>query len=114
MYLAKTINRARLADMQGTTRLRNAQLLTGAVCHRLVIVSIIGLALLGQVVPEQAGWALGGPDPEVSCDIDIRKGHAIIQIVFRRQLSGIPWALVVIFLPQSNEVVLPCSIATSR
>jgi hypothetical protein len=51
--------------MQGTTRLRNAQLLTGAVWHRLVIVSIIVLALLGQVVPEQAGWVLGGPGTEV-------------------------------------------------
>jgi len=51
--------------MQGTTRLRKAQLLTGVLWHGLVIVSIIALALLGQVVAEQAGWVLGGVGAEV-------------------------------------------------
>ena len=31
----------------------------------MVIVSIIALAFMGQVVPEQAGWVLGGPGTEV-------------------------------------------------
>ena len=51
--------------MQGTTRLRKAQLLTGALGHGLVIVSIIVLALMGQVVAAQAGWVLGGLDSAV-------------------------------------------------
>ena len=49
--------------MQGTIRLRNAQLRVGALGHELVIVSIIALAIMGQVVPEQAGWVLGDPGP---------------------------------------------------
>jgi hypothetical protein len=59
--------------MQGTTRLRKAQLLTGVLWHGLVIVSIIALALLGQVVAEQAGWVLGGVGAEV---VGRRKGCA--------------------------------------
>jgi transposase-like protein len=51
--------------MQGTIRLRKAQALAGALWHGLVIVSIIGMALLGQVVTEQAGWVLGGAGSEV-------------------------------------------------
>ncbi len=51
--------------MQGTTRLGKAQVLTGALGHRLVIVSIIALAFMGQVVPEQAGWVLDGPGTAV-------------------------------------------------
>ncbi len=49
--------------MQGTIGRRKAQLLPGAVWHGLVIVSVIGLALLGQVVPEQAGWVVDGGGP---------------------------------------------------
>jgi hypothetical protein len=51
--------------MQGITGLAKAQLLTGALGHRLVIVSIIALAFMGQVVPEQAGWVLAGPGTAV-------------------------------------------------
>jgi hypothetical protein len=49
MYLAKTINQARLAEMQGTIGQGNAQLLA-ALWHGLVIVSIVTLALLGVIV----------------------------------------------------------------
>jgi hypothetical protein len=46
--------------MQGNTRPGKIQLRAGTLGHALVVVSIIALALLGQVVPEQAGWVLGG------------------------------------------------------
>jgi len=59
MYLAKTINQARLAEMQGSTRPRNAQLLA-ALWHGMILVSIVVLALLGVVVEEQAGWVVQG------------------------------------------------------
>jgi transposase-like protein len=49
--------------MQGTTRLEKAQLRVGALGHGLVVVSIIALAVIGQVVPEQAGWVMGAPSP---------------------------------------------------
>jgi hypothetical protein len=47
--------------MQGTTRPGKTQLRAGTLGHALVVVSIIALALMGQVVPEQAGWVMGGP-----------------------------------------------------
>jgi transposase-like protein len=49
--------------MQGTTKLRDTQLRVGALGHALVVVSIITLAIMGQGVPEQAGWVLGGASP---------------------------------------------------
>ena len=49
--------------MQGTIRLGKAQLRVGALGHAWVVVSIIGLAVMGQVVPEQAGWVMGGSSP---------------------------------------------------
>ncbi len=63
--------------MQGTIGLGKAQLLAGAVGHGLVIVSILALACLGQVVPEQAGWVLGGP------------GTAMVQR--RRSCARVSW-----------------------
>ena len=51
--------------MQGTIGRGKAQLLAGAVGHGLVIVSIIALACMGQVVPDQAGWVLSDPGTEM-------------------------------------------------
>jgi len=52
--------------MQGNIKLGKAQLLVGVLWHGLVLVSIIALALMGQVVPEQAGWVLGGVGSQVA------------------------------------------------
>lgn len=47
----------RLAEMQGTTRHRKYQLVWLAL-HGLVVVSILGLALMGQMPVEAGGWVI--------------------------------------------------------
>ena len=81
--------------MQGTIRHKKAQLWIGAVGHGVVIVSVIALALLGQVVPEQdrvqlvleGRRRLLGPCP---VDVDERQwGHALSSPLDRR--TARPW-----------------------
>ena len=57
MYLAQTKPMERLAEMQGTTRRRKYQLVWLAL-HGLVVVSILGLALMGQMPVEAGGWVI--------------------------------------------------------
>ncbi len=85
---------------QGTTRQRKAQPLAGAVGHGLVIVSIMVLALLGQVVPEQAGWVVGGAGPVGELRRPGRLGKGAAGVV-----GGVP-ATVWLQWAQSGQVAL--------
>ena len=55
--------------MQGTIGGKKAQLAAGVVGHGLVVLSVIALAAMGQVVPEQAGWVLGDGGRRVVCGL---------------------------------------------
>ena len=57
MYLAQSKPMERLAEMQGTTRHRKYQLVWLAL-HGLVVVSVLGLALVGHMPVEAGGWVI--------------------------------------------------------
>jgi hypothetical protein len=97
MYLAE-INRRRLAQMQGTTRPRNAQLLA-ALWHGMLLVSIVVLALLGVVVEDQAGWGVPGMQYAAAAS-------GMRAVCRRRQHTSGDYGALWLYLVQTGQIAL--------
>ena len=92
--------------MQGTTRLRVYQLAL-VVLHALVVLSVLGLALLGQMPGEAAGWLVQPVAP--SAGVRLRQPP---WVRYRRSgWSGSQWAALGQYLAGSWPSVLLRSLA---
>ena len=86
--------------MQGTTGLRKTQLRVGALGHELVVVSIIVLALVGQVVPEQAGWVVKAIGSEAVLLRRVRK------VVSKGVREGTGQGVIWLHMAQTGQIAL--------